>query len=52
MLLHGWLLLLTLAVLGMAVACLKYCATNRVNFQNYDDDGNNDGDDLSDGSLP
>ena len=29
-LLHGWLLLLTLAVLAMAVACLKYCATNRV----------------------
>lgn len=28
-LLHGWLLLLTLAVLAMAVACLKYCATNR-----------------------
>ena len=29
-LLHGWLLLLTIAVLAMAVACLKYCATNRV----------------------
>jgi len=28
-LLHGWLLLLTLSTLGMAVACLKYCATNR-----------------------
>ena len=31
-LLHGWLLLLTLSVLAMAVACLKYCATNRVKY--------------------
>ena len=28
-LLHSWLLLLTLLTLGMSVACLKYCATNR-----------------------
>ena len=28
-LIHLWLLVLTLATLVVAVACLKYCATNR-----------------------
>jgi hypothetical protein len=28
-LIHLWLILLALLTVGMSVACLKYCATNR-----------------------